>query len=182
MPSRKAQISEITRLEIIELRGSKKANEVAELFGVKKNLVKQIWFRAEHPVIRGAVKDTRAPRAPQAPVLPDDDPIVDHGVTFMELGEEHCRWPIGKDHDDAVMFCGCDRLLSSAYEIRNQQNTKSAPRFKSFYCRVHYTASLSIITPEQRARIGAVGKTLSPKHGILRDRPVFDIRGLEVVA
>ncbi len=53
----------------------------------------------------------------------DDIPIV--GVSFDELGPQHCRWPIGDPREEDFHFCGrqkshgisyCDRHAQKAFQ------------------------------------------------------------------
>lgn len=65
------------------------------------------------------------------PILIEDEPIVSHGVTLMQLDEAiHCRWIIGEDLDGQPRYCGEDRRTGEMGITR-------------FYCAEHSAIAVS---------------------------------------
>lgn len=41
-----------------------------------------------------------------APLEPDEQPIQVQRVTFAQLEDRHCHWPVGDPRSDSLFFCG----------------------------------------------------------------------------
>jgi len=89
-------------------------------------------------IVRNQVRPVEAPE-PIVIEMDDNDPIaLAHRKTILELGNVHCRFPLGEALDPALWFCGAPEADLSA----------GVP-----YCPRHAKRAFSrtFYTPEQRA-------------------------------
>lgn len=70
---------------------------------------------------------------------PDQSP---HAVTFAQLTDDHCRWPLGDPSQPDFMFCGATRHI----EIRKDGTHHEKP-YCARHCRVAYASPRAAQTP-----------------------------------
>lgn len=140
----KEKINKEQRAQIVTLKGKMQASDIAPLYGISTSRVRGIWFDARGGR-NGSVKQvnpidfkgrlTKSIRRELPTPLPDE-PVTEDGVSFDDLAEHSCRWPIGKDQDNKWRFCGCERKVSRA-AIACQSVMPTTARYVSSYCDTH---------------------------------------------
>lgn len=76
-------------------------------------------------------KQRRAPGTPKAPSLPvhEPEPEITHPLHMMDLGPDHCRWPLWNHEEEPTMlFCGRGRRLGAycLWHARKAYGSQSA--------------------------------------------------------
>lgn len=137
----KEKINKEQRAQVIALKGKLQASEIAPMFGISQSRVRGIWFDSRGGR-NGSVKQinpidfkgrlVRSIRRELPTPLPDE-PVTQDGVSFADMGEHACRWPIGKDEDGHWRFCGCERKSS----LECVSVVPVMPRHASSYCEEH---------------------------------------------
>lgn len=101
--------------------------------GIKKHPNSVVgWRKRRVPTLRAAPKPQPrpdiAPACEAADLPPDHSPCA---VTFAELAEQHCRWPIGDPQSPDFRFCGAPKIDDAPYCARHARLAyagKGAPK------------------------------------------------------
>lgn len=125
------------RDDIIAAKGRLSATLLAERYGLSRGRVCSIWGQDRKRNGTAFVVRLSGRPKKKGKVMPEQSNKVEYveltavgGKVFMDLDEQDCHWPIGRDEEGAQRFCACERHGGPG-------------RLTQFYCDKHASVAVT---------------------------------------
>lgn len=120
--SRNAIIGKLHRIGLRTTRPQRTAEEIAE----RKNEQRRVRRAAQRKPLLDHAEDIM--QAEPCDLPPDSSEFA---VTFAQLAEPHCRWPIGDPSSDDLRYCGAEKMADGPYCARHHRLAYTRPTRQS---------------------------------------------------